>query len=100
MKPITKCPVCGNETLEPLEHEGGAAAAFVSFATLREEQAKRGHVVLGGPHGFVARVLKCRTCGFVAFFHEGKAAAAGGASVDAGGSIYVGPGGRVESEKP
>jgi predicted nucleic-acid-binding Zn-ribbon protein len=95
MKPITKCPVCGNDTLEPLKHENGSA--YVSMTALREDQAKRGHAVLGGAHSFVARVLKCSQCGFVAFFHEGKAPAGGGASVGPGGSIHIGDGGRIES---
>jgi predicted nucleic-acid-binding Zn-ribbon protein len=95
MNPITKCPVCGNETLEPLEHEGGTA--YASIAMLREDQARRGHVVLGGAHSFIARVLKCKTCGFVAFFHEGKAPGGGGASVGAGGSIHIGESGYIET---
>jgi hypothetical protein len=90
MTSTNKCPCCASEDFKPMPHAGGAA--FVRISVLREEQAKRGHIIVGGPDGFLARVLLCNACGYVGMFHAGEVPEGSG-----GGTIHIGGGAAIES---
>lgn len=88
--PPSFCPSCKHDSFHPLPHAGGEA--FVRISILREDQALRGDLVMGGDNGFIARVFFCKDCGFTGLYRTADAPAGSG-----GASIHLGGGSRIES---